>query len=33
MTARPADATRTAPAPERGIDAVLPRVSANLSPA
>jgi NitT/TauT family transport system ATP-binding protein len=30
MTARPAAAQRTAPPPERGIDAVLPRVSANL---
>jgi NitT/TauT family transport system ATP-binding protein len=30
MTARPAVAPRTAPPPERGIDAVLPRVSANL---
>jgi NitT/TauT family transport system ATP-binding protein len=30
MTARPAATPRTAPAPERGIDAVLPRVSANL---
>src|SRR5271167_417469 len=30
MTARPAAAPRTAPPPERGIDAVLPRVSANL---
>jgi NitT/TauT family transport system ATP-binding protein len=30
MTARPAAAPRTAPPPERGIDSVLPRVSANL---
>jgi len=30
MTARPTAAPRTAPPPERGIDAVLPRVSANL---
>jgi NitT/TauT family transport system ATP-binding protein len=30
MTARPAAAPRTAPPPDRGIDAVLPRVSANL---
>jgi NitT/TauT family transport system ATP-binding protein len=30
MTARHAAAQRTAPPPERGIDAVLPRVSANL---
>ncbi len=30
MTARPAATPRTAPLPERGIDAVLPRVSANL---
>jgi NitT/TauT family transport system ATP-binding protein len=30
MTARPAATPRTAPPPERGIDAVLPRVSANL---
>jgi NitT/TauT family transport system ATP-binding protein len=30
MTARPAAAPRTVPPPERGIDAVLPRVSANL---
>ncbi len=30
MTARPAATPRTAPPPERGIDSVLPRVSANL---